>query len=204
MHRVKCRIVAIENGTRNFADKMRLGNVFMATRSLTVKEEASGVLSMTSETLQTMKTKHPDARIAPQKMNFSGTLLPSHHVVFEHVTGDVGWKHSIHIYGVTGPSGMDAEEWKTFPSKNIFGNVAVSLRNVRACLEKKIASKNCQNLEALTACSLSQLDKKPACRPTEIAKVLRRTVGKVVMGVVKDDVKKAVGNLQVSAGQQAG
>ncbi|XP_063591446.1 uncharacterized protein LOC134768559 [Penaeus indicus] len=48
------------------------------------------------------------------------------------------------------------------------------------------------------------LDKKPGCRPIGIGEVLRRIIGKAIMDVVVDDVKTAVGNLQVCVGQQAG
>ena len=34
--------------------------------------------------------------------------------------------------------------------------------------------------------------------------MLRRIAGKVAMGIVKDDVTKAVGNLQLCGGQDAG
>lgn len=45
---------------------------------------------------------------------------------------------------------------------------------------------------------------KTGCRPIWIGEVLRRTIGKAVLEVMKDEVRKAVGNLQVYASQQAG
>lgn len=189
---------------RNFADKMRQGKVAMATRSLSIEDEAAGVLPMTEETRQILKDKHPDARPAHPEMKFLGDYTPPHRVVFDHISGDVIWKHALHTQGAAGPSGLDAKGWKHLLSKNIFGNPAVDLRDAIAALARKLASENCQHLEPLMACRLIPLDKKPGCRPIGIGEVLRRIIGKAVMEVVKDDVRKAVGNLQVCAGQQAG
>ena len=54
------------------------------------------------------------------------------------------------------------------------------------------------------ACRLIPLDKNPGLRPIGVGEVLRRIAGKVVMKVVKEDIKKAVGCLQLCAGQEAG
>ena len=49
------------------------------------------------------------------------------------------------------------------------------------------------------------LDKNPGLRPIGVGKVLRRITGTVVvMKVVKEDIKKAAGCLQLCAGQEAG
>ena len=85
-----------------------------------------------------------------------------------------------------------------------FGNAAEDLRKALAGLARKLAASSCHHVDALTACRLIPLDKKPGCRPIGIGEVLRRIVGKCIMAVVKDDVRRAAGNLQVCAGQQAG
>ena len=48
------------------------------------------------------------------------------------------------------------------------------------------------------------LDNNPGLRPIGVGEVLRRIAGKVVMSIVKDNVTKAVGNLQLYGGQDAG
>lgn len=63
---------------------------------------------------------------------------------------------------------MDAKGRKGHLSKNIFGIVAVDLRDAIAGLAKKIASENNQNLKTLTACRLTPLDKKPVFSPIGI------------------------------------
>ena len=48
------------------------------------------------------------------------------------------------------------------------------------------------------------LDKNPGLQPISVGEVLRKIAGKVVMSIVKDDVTKAVWNLQLCGGQDAG
>ena len=64
--------------------------------------------------------------------------------------------------------------------------------------------KNETPLEAFLACRLIALDKHPELRPIGVDEVMRQIAGKVVMKVVKEDIKKAAGSLQLCAGQEAG
>ena len=64
--------------------------------------------------------------------------------------------------------------------------------------------KNETPLEAFLACRLIALDKHPELRPIGVDEVMRQIAGKVVMKVVKEDIKKAAGCLQLCAGQEAG
>ena len=54
------------------------------------------------------------------------------------------------------------------------------------------------------ASRLIPLNKNPGIRPIGVGEVLRRIIGKVVASIVKDDVIKSVGSLQVCAGHEAG
>ena len=188
---------------RIFGETMRQGKVSKAIRFLSSQEDAAGVLPMTDGTRRMLKDKHPDALPAPQDSKLPGEYLPPHHIVFDRITGDAIWRHALHTHGAAGPSGMDANSWKSLLSKNTAGNAAIGLRDAIATLARKMATEDCQHLDAITACRLIPLDKKPGCRPIGIGEVLRRVMGKAIMEVVKEDVKRAVGNLQVCAGQRA-
>ncbi|KAG0720779.1 hypothetical protein GWK47_047762 [Chionoecetes opilio] len=98
--------------------------------------------------------------------------------------------------------GMDARGWCRLLSSTHWGSAAGDLCSVIATLARKLAATNCRHVDALTACRLIPLDKKPGCRPIGIGEVLRRIIGKCIMAVVKEDVRRAAGNLQVCAGQQ--
>lgn len=57
----------------------------------------------------------------------------------------------------------------------------------------------CATIEALMSCRLMPLYKCLGLRPIGIGEVLRRIMGKCVMAVLKKDVLKAAGNLQLCA-----
>ena len=61
-----------------------------------------------------------------------------------------------------------------------------------------------KHLEAFLACRLIPLDKQPGARPIGIGEILRRAFGKIVMKLLKRDVLKATGSLQLCAEQDAG
>ena len=54
------------------------------------------------------------------------------------------------------------------------------------------------------ACRLIPLDKHPGLRPIGVGEVLRRIARKVVMMVMKEDIKKASGCLQLCTVQEVG
>ena len=54
------------------------------------------------------------------------------------------------------------------------------------------------------ACRLIQLDKQPYYRPIRIDKVLRQVIRKIVMKLLRKDVLKATGFLQLCAGRDTG
>ena len=58
-------------------------------------------------------------------------------------------------------------------------------------------------MEAFLACRLIPLDKNPGLRPIGVGEVSRRIAGKVVMKVLKEDVRNSAGGLQLCAGHEA-
>ena len=191
-----------EDRARVFGNKMRQGNVASATRSLT-EESSGGVLPLTRDTIKQLKEKHPLPSDS-DGLRFQGTYMPPNPIIFERITGEMVWKKSLRTQGSAGPSGLDAKGWRIILSSTYFDDTASDLCNAIAALAKKLATTNCQYLDALTASRLIPLDKNPGCRPIGIGEVLRRIIGKCIMEIVKDDVRTAAGNLQVCAGHQAG
>ena len=114
--------------------------------------------------------------------------------------------------GGSGPSGLDADGWRKILASNNYGTVNTDLRKAFAEVIKTICTKkieintenNTTSLEAFLACRLIPLDKNPGLRPIGVGEVLRRIAGKVVMQIVKKDVTRAAGCLQLCAGQEAG
>ncbi|XP_042877753.1 uncharacterized protein LOC122256861 [Penaeus japonicus] len=175
----------------------------MATRTLAL-DDAAGTLPLNDTTREALKDKHPSAREAAPDTMYGGNYIPPPPAIFDRITGEDIRKHALHTHGAAGPSGMDAKAWKNILSHARYGSVANDLCNTIAAMARKMATNTCQDIEAFTACRLIALDKKPGCRPIGVGEVLRRIVGKANMEVTKDDIKAAVGNLQVCAGQKAG
>ena len=82
-----------------------------------------------------------------------------------------------------------------------YGTISGDLRRVFANVIKKTCkeklpvdtTKDETPLEAFLACRLIPLDKNPGLRSIGAGEVLQRIAGKVVMKVVKEDIKKALG-----------
>ncbi|XP_047494101.1 uncharacterized protein LOC125042504 [Penaeus chinensis] len=182
---------------------MKQGKVSMAIRAL-APDEAAGILPLDDTTRKALRDKHPPAREAAPDTMYGGTYIPPPAAIFDRITGEDIRKHALHTNGAAGPSGMDTKAWRNIPSHARYGSVANDLCNTIAAMARKMATETCQDTEAFTACRLIALDKKPGCRPIGVGEVLRRIVGKAIMEVTKDDIKAAVGNLQVCAGQKAG
>ena len=72
-------------------------------------------------------------------------------------------------------------------------------------MAKRLCQERSANyLAAFLACRLIPLDKQPGVRPIGIGEVLRRVIGKIVMKLLRKDILKATGSLQLCAGQDAG
>ena len=114
--------------------------------------------------------------------------------------------------GGCGPSGLDADGWRKILVSKSYGTINIDLRRAFVNVIKKICTeklpvdttKDETPLEAFLACRLIPLDKNPGLRSIGAGEVLQRIAGKVVMKVVKEDIKKAAGCLQLCAGQEAG
>ena len=107
--------------------------------------------------------------------------------------------------GAPGPSGMDANTWRMLLTSKRNSMAAEDLCKAVAELAQKMGYKNCQHLEALINCRLFPLkNQKNDVKPIGIGEVFRRMISKCIMKTVREDTMKAVGNLQLCAGQQAG
>ena len=94
---------------------------------------------------------------------------------------------------------LDAGGWRKMLTSKVFGSCTSDVRKAIAEFIKHTAS-----LQKFIAGRLAPLDKNPGLWPIGVGEVLRRIAGKVAMSIVKDDVTKACGNLQLRGGQDAG
>ena len=107
--------------------------------------------------------------------------------------------------GSAGPSGLDADGWRRILMSGNFGLPGEDLRKAISDMTKRLCRDNTvKHFEAFLTCRLIPLDKQPGVRPFGIGEILRRVIGKIVMELLKRDVLKATGFLQLCAGQNAG
>ena len=114
-------------------------------------------------------------------------------------------KAAMETKGAPEPSGMGANTWRMLLTSKRNSMAAADLCKAVAELAQKMGYKNCLHLEALINCRLIPLkSQKNEIRPIGIGEVLRRIISKCIMKTAREDTMKAVGNLQLCAGQQAG
>ena len=188
---------------RKFRQKMEKGLIKQAARMIT-KEGNNGVLPMTKETLEKLRKKHPNSTDVNRDALLEGEMKKPHEVIFDEITSDTVKKAAIETKGAAGPSGMDAEMWRGLLTMRRNPKISHDLREAIAKLARKLCKEKCINKEAYINSRLIPLKNLDDVRPIGIGEVLRRIIGQCVLRISRKDVQKAVGNLQVCAGQPAG
>ena len=103
----------------------------------------------------------------------------------------------------SGPSSLDADEWRRMLTSREFGTSSTDLRKTFAQVIKKLCIEELESttsLEAFTACRLIPLDKKTWIATNRCGWSFK----KKVITIFKKDITNAAGPLQLSAGQEAG
>ena len=103
---------------------------------------------------------------------------------------------------------IKSEIWKCFLCSKAFGNASLQLCQAVADVAKVLCSEdaNPDCLTAFIACRLILPDKgdkkegKPGVRPIGVGEVLRRLIGKLIIGVIKEDIITAAGPSQTCSG----
>ena len=191
--------------SRCFSEHMQKGNVNGAMKILSNNME-NGILPLNDSTLKLLQQKHPSAATASNDVLLQDEPKFVHPINFENITGEAVRKAALKTKGGSGPSGMDADGWRKLFVGNSFGECSIDLCNAFSGVIRKLCSKTDQHhtLDALLACRLIPLDKKPGLRPIGVGEILRRIAGKTIVSVIRDDIIKSVGSLQVCAGHDAG
>ena len=135
-------------------------------------------------------------------------------IIFNSIDESSIAKAALKTRGACGPSGMDAEGWKRMLVSKNYGATGKDLRTALAKMTQTLCTREVQvitgtsrsNIEAYTSCRLIPLkkDQDGGIRPIGIGEVLRRIIGKAILGEIKADIIESAGNLQLCAGQKAG
>lgn len=192
------------NTCQKFTKSMMKGRVRNALRLIS-EEGSNGPLRVTPEVKEELVRKHPKGIVAEKETKIQEKMGSAASYLFDEIDEEMVWKKALKTQGGAGPSGLNADMMKNLLSTKQHGEQSTNLRTAIAKLAQKLATENCQNLDAYTARRLLPLEKKPkGVRPIGIGEILNRIIGKCVMQVTQAGVKRAAGNLQVCAGHQAG
>ena len=108
--------------------------------------------------------------------------------------------------GSPGPSGMGADVYWRILCSNYFSSEGKTLREEISTMTRNLM-KSCYHpslLESYASSRLIPLGKKPGIRPIGVDEVLRRIIGKTINSFLMEEIKQAVGPLQVCAGYSTG
>jgi len=129
-----------------------------------------------------------------------------HSWYFQQIDEQTVLKAALNTRGSAGPSGLDAELYRSILCSKNFKTPGKELREQIAILAKNMATKHYEfNLiSPLVNSRLIPLDKDPGVRPIGIGEVLRRIIGKMISRHGINEIKEAAGPLQACAGHGAG
>ena len=193
-----------EDKVQNFAQFMTKGKINPALRLISDKESGRP-LKITNEVRMGLEAKHPKAQEADNDIKIEKCDGRDEPYLFDIINEDMVWKKAMRTQGGAGPSGINADMMKGLLNTKKHGDQATSLKKAIARLARKLATEYCHNLDAYTARRLLALEKQPdGMRPIGIGEILNRIIGKCIMQVLRERIRKAAGNLQVCSGHQAG
>jgi len=113
---------------------------------------------------------------------------------------------ALKLHGAAGLSGLDASAWKHMYVCTSFQTVSDDLCDALSAFASHLCTSfvDPAGLSSFFACHLFALDKNPAVRPIDIGEVVHRLIAKVILSVIRDDIRAAAGSLQLCAGRLSG
>ncbi len=201
-----------ENKDKAFCRLMLLGKVGPAMKFINHDDPTIGVHPITEEIKKLLEEKHPKREEASQDILLPDGAPEPHPVLFEEIDVEKVQKAAAKLQGSGGPSLLDAEGLKHILCSKAYGKASGNLCQAIADLAKKMCREKIHpdSLQEYVSCRLIPLDKgndkwgNPGIRPIGIGEILKRLIGKLVVGNIRQDIIKAAGPLQTCAGLKAG
>ena len=187
---IKYKKYTLPQISKTFAKLMLQGKV-NAALGLLDQQESSGILPLSDDVLDDLKSKHPNASATDDSIMLKGELPFTDPVMFAGIDESAVSKAALRTKGAVGPSGLDSDNWRRILiSKNYASHgkdlrIAIAKMTQKLCTQKvEINKEGRTNLEVYTACRLIPLDKNPGVRPIGVSEVLRRIIGKVIIDTI--------------------
>ena len=185
-----------KNRDKSFCQLMLLGKVSQAMKYINNEDQARGIHTLNDTIKELLQEKHPKGRIAEEDILLPTTSSTAHPVIYEEITADKVQTAALNLHGSGGPTLVDADGWKHMLCSKAYGHASINLCQAVADLTKKLCREavHPESLEEYVACRLVPLDKgedkfgNPGVRPIGIGEILRRLVGKVLMGCIRKDI----------------
>lgn len=197
---------------KNMLKFMFLGKVSQAMKFVNNEDSTKGVHPLSDEIKQLLEEKHPKARDVDEEILLPPTANDPEPVIYESIDGTSVYRAAKQLEGSGGPTLIDADGWKHILCSKSYGKASQDLCDAIADLAKKLCRDdiNPALLHEFVANRLIPLDKgadkegNPGVRPIGIGEILRRIVGKVIVGNIREDIINAAGPLQTCAGLKSG
>ena len=197
---------------KGFSRLMMVGKVGQAMKLINNEDSVVGVHTLNRRIKSLLQEKHPEAQIPPADILLPVTAPKAQPVVFEEISAELVEKAALRVKGSGGPTHMDSDGWKHILCSKSYGRLPFQLCGAIAEFANRLCTEevNPECLNEFVACRLVPLNKgddkngNPGVRPVGVGEVLRRIVGKVVIGVIKDEIQEAAGPLQSCAGLESG
>ena len=185
-----------ESVVRAFEKLVAVGNAKAAMRLIT-EQCSTGSLSLDNRqpdgrlVKDRLIEKHPLGKPAsPSAISRSLSTTEPHPIVYERIDGPLVRSTIQRMSGSAGPSGLDAKGWKHLYSS--FHRVSDELCDAIAKLARRLCSSyvDPRGISPLIASRLIALDKCPGIRPIGVGETLRRLIGKLVLHIAQEDLKR--------------
>ena len=191
---------------------MLTGKLGDAAKKINNEDAIKGVHQLSEEIKEILQEKHPKGKEAISEAISPTTYNPPEPVIYEEITADSVYRVAKKMRGSGGPTLIDSDTWKQFLCSKMHGNASTNLCQAVADFTKILCTESIDSdcLTEFIASRLVPLDKgetndgAPGVRPVGVGEVLRRLTGKLLMGVIKDDITSAAGPLQTCTGVKAG
>ena len=186
----KCK--EAESKLKGFSRLMMIGKVGQAMKLINNEDSIVGVHNLNREIKGLLLDKHPAAQVPPADILLPETEPEAQSVIFEAITAEIIEKAAHNVSGSGGPTHIDSDGWKQILCSKQYGKLPFQLCGAVSELAKQLCTEEVdpECLNEFVACRLVPLDKgsdrsgKPGVRPIGIGEVLRRIVGKAVIGVI--------------------